>query len=170
MPGYGHGWKVTAKISNAFHPEFFFECEMMIDTGCKVGDIALPLRKVQQLRLEKIKKTRIAITGSAKELVQFYSPVGCELRATDGTILYSNLEPFVTPRGARLHTGIPEDLSAETHDPSAPVVPISPVKLPIPEDRDDLETPLLGAPGLGKLGLGIDQKNNLLFAVLEDLL
>lgn len=143
---------------------------MMIDTGCKVGDIALPLRKVQQLRLEKIPKTRIAITGSAKEQVQFYSPVSLELRATDGRILYTTLEPFVTPRGARIHTGITEDLSGETPDLSAPVVSISPVKLPIPKDRDDLETPLLGAPGLSRLGLGIDPKNNCLFAVMEELL
>lgn len=76
-----------------------------------------------------------------KRVGPFYSPVGCELRASNGTTLYSYLEPLVTPRGTRLQTGIPEDLLAKTHDPSAPVVPISPVKLPISEGRDDLDTP-----------------------------
>jgi len=170
MPDYGDGWQVTGTISNVLNPELKFECDMMIDTGCKVGSLALPKRKVQQLRLEATPKTKRTRTGSAVETVQFYSPVKVELPTKDGPPVFAILEPFVTPLGARLDSGIPEGLLVGPPDPSAPVVSISPVKLPIPSDREDLETPILGAAALRAMGLGIDAKNHCLFATIEEFL
>lgn len=168
MPDFGEGWQVSATIRSALHPDLFFECDLMIDTGCKVGAIALPLRKVQQLKLNPTGKTKQARTGSAIEPIKFYDPVKIELKATNDQVIFAYIEPFVTPRGARLNTRLSaEAISSGTGGVSSGVVPISPVKFPIPENRDDLETPLLGASGLRALGLGLDMTNHCLFPLEE---
>jgi len=63
-----------------------------------------------------------------------------------------------------------DDLSSGRPIPNAAVITISPVKLPIPPDQSDLETPLVGALAIRALELGLDEKNHCLFPLEEELI
>jgi len=171
MPDYGEGWKLKATITNVINPQYSFEFELMIDTGCKIGALALPLRKVKQLRLTPTADTRRTRYGGGVGIVQFYSPVRIEVVDVAGHTYSATVDPFVTPAGALLNTRLPaDDLSSGRPLADAAVIIISPVQLPIPLDRSDLETPLLGALAIRALGLGLDVKNHCLLPLEEELI
>jgi len=150
---YDQGWSATATIRSLQHPNLSFECDMVIDTGCSVGPLALPLRKVQQLQLQE-ERTDMVMTASGVGFVQFYYPVKVEMVDLNGKMHSAIMEPLVTPAGAILRTGVP--VTGVAPLPLEHSIRISPVKLPLPSERKDLSVPLLGSVGLTLLGFGLD--------------
>jgi hypothetical protein len=139
----------------------------MIDWGCLLGPCLLPLRKVQQLHLQKAGRQKPA---KSRGVCEFYSPVRIELTNDKGEKISAAMEPFTSPESVHVDTRFPSAAVSGTAPPGAAIIPISPVKIPLPADRTDLDhTPLLGPMGLGLLGLGFDSKKQCLYAIEGEL-
>jgi len=80
-----------AKISSADERKSF-ESDLLIDTGCKVGQLRLPPEKCQQLGLQKEREGK-----STQGKVIFYSPVNLQLVCKDGSTVKASLNPFSHP-------------------------------------------------------------------------
>ena len=151
------------------HPDFFFECEFGIDTRNLVGDISVPKKKVQELKLKEVRREPIETGSAGDDEAIFYEPVIVELQDDNGQWHKFGAEPFVTPYGNTLYPDAPS-IPAGTPAPHGPVFPlqqISPVKLPIPNDRNDIDSPTIGAPAIRRFGLGLDTKNHCLYSVVR---
>lgn len=98
----------------------------------------------------------------------FYEPVLIDLTDEKGNVHQFTAEPFVAPYGEMIYRPTPTPLPiGPVPSEHGPIFPISPVKLPL-HDRPDIDTPLLGAPGLHHFGLGLDTKSNCLYSLVRE--
>lgn len=163
------GWKIAATVQSVLNPALRFACEFAIDTRNLVGPISLPKKKVQELHLNMI-RTQPCRTASGPGVVKFYDPVRIVLTDDKGQTQSFAAEPFVTPDGDQLYpdaapwgTGA---IVAALPPQHGAVFPISPVKVPIPANRNDIDEPLMGAGFLRTAGLGLDTKANCLYSII----
>lgn len=112
-------------------------------------------------------RTQTCRTASGPDVVKFYQPVELILTDDNGQAHIYSAEPLVTPRGA--HDAAPGgngSVVGEMPPQHGAVFPISPVKVPIPSHRHDIDEPLMGAGFLCAAGLGLDTKGKCLYSII----
>lgn len=87
--------KGCIKISSSEKPHLFFNCDVLVDTGCRMGDLRLPYRKIHQLQLSPDGKPRKCRTGGGVDLVQFYTSVRLTITLEGGKRRPALLSRFV---------------------------------------------------------------------------
>lgn len=160
------GWKIAATVRSVLNPALSFECEFGIDTRNLVGTVSLPKKKVLELQLNVV-RTQDCDTAGGPGVVKFYDPVRITLTDDKGNLQSFDVAPFVTPHGDQIYPVVaPGAIVGPLPPHHGAVFPISPVKIPIPANRTDIDEPLMGAGFLRTAGLGLDTKSNCLYSII----